>query len=40
MAEQNRIELADGSVYEGEKKDGAAHGRGKMTLASGDVYEG
>ena len=40
MAEQNRIETADGSVYEGEKKNGAAHGFGKMTLKNGDVYEG
>ena len=29
-----------GSVYEGEMKDGKCHGRGKMRLASGAVYEG
>lgn len=29
-----------GSVYEGEMKDGKCHGKGKMRLASGGVYEG
>lgn len=34
------IKLADGSRYEGEVKDGKAHGKGKLFWASGETYEG
>ncbi len=30
----------DGSKYEGMWKAGKAHGKGRMTHANGDVYEG
>jgi len=30
----------DGSKYEGMWKNGKANGRGRMTHANGDVYEG
>jgi hypothetical protein len=29
-----------GGVYEGERKDGKMHGKGKMTWPNGEVYEG
>ena len=32
--------FADGSVYEGEWKEGKYHGRGVMRSADGAVYEG
>jgi hypothetical protein len=34
------IPYGDGSVYDGEVKDGKKNGRGKYTWASGSVYEG
>ena len=35
-----RIEYEDGSVYEGEIKDGKRHGRGSWTGPDGKKYEG
>jgi len=35
------IKLPNGSIYEGETtSSGTIHGKGKMTLSNGDVYEG
>lgn len=35
-----KIKYSDGSIYEGEIKDGVRDGSGILTYASGDVYEG
>ncbi len=34
------IRYDDGSVYDGEIKDGKKHGRGKMNYITGEIYEG
>ena len=34
------LRFHDGSIYEGEFKDGLRHGHGKLTQDDGDVYEG
>ena len=34
------MKASDGTVYEGEWKNGKTSGQGKMTLSTGDVYEG
>ncbi len=34
------MKYVDGSVYQGEFKDGMRHGKGKLTKMDGEVYEG
>jgi hypothetical protein len=34
------INFPDGSVYDGEIKDGKRHGQGKFTFSDGEVYIG
>lgn len=35
-----KLNLADGSIYEGETEWGKAHGEGKRTFPDGKIYEG
>ena len=35
-----KMTFPDGSVFEGEFKDGKANGHGKMTFPDGGVFEG
>ena len=35
-----KMTYEDGSVYQGEWRDGKKRGKGTMTYADGDVYEG
>ena len=40
VSHAERIEYSNGDVYEGEVRNGKAHGLGKVTYARGDIYEG
>ena len=37
---KGKVTLSDGTVYEGEYRNGKRHGQGKMTFPSGNTYEG
>ena len=40
MSYFERVFEAEGMVYEGEKKNGKRHGKGKITYQNGSVYDG
>ena len=40
ISQKPRVFFPDGSKYEGQRRGGKPHGRGKHSYANGDVYDG